>query len=151
MAPVETRSRRRAELGHLAEGVGHAGVLALVFELLPPAEQCVTVAVLSREWHAWAAQKRNDLRRRLALEVGWAEPRLFDAFGLPLWLLCESWPRLSELQRRNAVYRAARHGDAVGLRWAHSAGFDWDGKVCHMAARGGHLAVLQWLRVQLPP
>jgi hypothetical protein len=103
-----------------------------------------------------------------------------DLFTIPLWALQEAWPQLPERNRVRAASRAAFHGEVAALRWAlprladlgaakavceaaaatgqlealqcaRELGCPWDERTCRLAARGGHLAVLQWARAQEPP
>jgi hypothetical protein len=57
--PAGTRAQRRRADAFAAV----QGLLALVFERLPPAEQAVTVSRLSSEWRAWAAARHVAARR----------------------------------------------------------------------------------------
>ena len=41
---------------------------------------------------------------------------------------------------------AARGGHLALLQWARVNGCGWDEETCYQAAEGGHLVVLQWLR-----
>jgi hypothetical protein len=123
-------------------------VLALVFERLPPIEQCVTVSRVARAWRRWAAAPRRD-----ALRVEWRWVRSHRR-QLPQWCLAEAWPRLSEPQRGHAALRAAACGDVERLRWlqAQEPCCLWTlRQMCSEAARNGHLDVLRWLRAQDPP
>jgi hypothetical protein len=102
-----------------------------------------------------------------------------ELFAIPLWALQEAWPQLRDCDRFVAVLRAAFHGDSAALTWAlpqspksnraHECmaaaaggqlealqcvlalGFPLPEDICDMAVKGGHLAVLQWLRAQEPP
>jgi hypothetical protein len=121
-----------------------ADLAALVFERLPPAEQCVTVSRLARAWRRWAASRREQLAAALQRRV---RPQL------PLWCVAEAWPQLSDKQRNEASLRAAACGDAERLQrlQAQDPPCPWDWKTCQAAADGGHLDVLRWLRAQDPP
>eukprot|EP00611_Tribonema_gayanum_P022733 TRINITY_DN462_c0_g1_i1.p1 TRINITY_DN462_c0_g1~~TRINITY_DN462_c0_g1_i1.p1 ORF type:complete len:398 (-),score=41.53 TRINITY_DN462_c0_g1_i1:803-1996(-) len=44
------------------------------------------------------------------------------------------------------TYVAARQGHLAVLQWLHANSCPWDSQTCSEAAAGGHLAVLQWLR-----
>ena len=46
---------------------------------------------------------------------------------------------------------AATHGFLFLMQWAHKNGYHWNDNTCTVAALGGHLNVLQWLRKQDPP
>jgi hypothetical protein len=121
-------------------------VLALVFELVGPVEQCLAVGRLDRAWRRWAAPRRRELLAE------WHEPWGAD-LQVPLWCLAEAWPRLSDRQRAWAAHRAAACGDLDRLRWLRARdplrpraeGADGG------AATGGRLDVLRWLRAQDPP
>ena len=41
---------------------------------------------------------------------------------------------------------AARGGHLGVLQWARANGCPWDGETCELAASGGHLEVLRWAR-----
>jgi hypothetical protein len=124
------------------DALAAAGLLPLVFERLPPGEQCLTVARLGREWRAWAAA------RRAALHLGaWCRP--YNTHSVPLWALQEAWPGLEPYGKQQVARRAARHGDAQAIEWMLATGGGGnaarDPALCSQAAAGGHLAVLQWL------
>jgi hypothetical protein len=141
---------------HAAHAVGALPeLLALVFERLPPVEQCVTVSRLARSWRRWAAPKREPLRAAwftLPIEQRHL-PQWEDQCQLPQWCLAEAWPRLTEPQRASAAQRAAASGDLDRLQWLRSQDppCPWDYQTCAEAAVYGHLDVLQWLRAQEPP
>jgi hypothetical protein len=63
-----------------------------------------------------------------------------------MWYVIDQRPRLTDVQRYGAALRAAAHGDAEVLRFARRAGCRVDVQLCNEAARGGHLAALQWAR-----
>jgi hypothetical protein len=122
-------------------------LLALVFERLPPVEQCLTTSRLAREWQRWAVPGREQLL------AAWRELRADEKPQLPRWCLAEAWPRLSERQRGLAARRGAACGDLERLRWlrAQEPPCPLGKEVCSDAAAEGHLDVLQWLRAQDPP
>ena len=41
---------------------------------------------------------------------------------------------------------AAGAGLLEAIKWAHAHGCEWNWMTCALAAEGGHLKVLQWLR-----
>ncbi|KAI8472352.1 MAG: hypothetical protein J3K34DRAFT_392383 [Monoraphidium minutum] len=129
--------------------VSHPVVLALIFERLPPIEQCISVARLSRAWRRWAAPKAEALRRKRRARGGGA------AHHLPLWCMQEAWSSLPQpVARMGVLMHAARHGDVSALAWARRAcapAACWGPLVCSAAASGGSLAALRWLRRQQPP
>jgi hypothetical protein len=123
-------------------------LLALLFERLPPVEQCLTVSRLARAWRRWARPRRE----RLLLLDGWRELTVGER-QLPRWCLAEAWPRMCDRERATAACRAAECGDLERLRWlrAQEPPSPWSAQTCRMAAGGGHLDVLRWLRAQDPP
>jgi hypothetical protein len=131
-----------------------ADLAALVFERLPPAEQCVTVSRLARAWRRWAASRVEPLAALLHHSVPWwsRHGRQF-ALQLPLWCVAEAWPLLSPAQRTVAGFRAAACGDVERLRWlrAQDPPCRWDEHMCSAAAGGGHLDALRLLQAQDPP
>jgi hypothetical protein len=126
-----------------------ADLAALVFERLPPAEQCVTVGRLAHAWRPWAASRVEPLAA--LLQQRWPVWRRRPQ--LPLWCVAEAWPQLSAAQRAEAGVRAAACGDVERLQWlrAQDPPCPWEEETCSEAARGGHLDVLRWLRAQDPP
>ncbi|KAI8470322.1 MAG: hypothetical protein J3K34DRAFT_521449 [Monoraphidium minutum] len=133
------------------DAVTHSSVLALIFERLPPVEQCVAVSRLGREWRRWAPRAEQLRREHAAAALG--------ARRLPLWFVQEAWPaQPSPAARQRVVARAAWHGDVAALAWARhqqqgvgAEDCSWPAAVCRAAAEGGSLAALQWLRRQEPP
>jgi hypothetical protein len=100
--PTVADTRARLHAAGAAEALAHAGLLPLVFERLPPGEQCVVVGRLSREWRAWAALRRQRLQqerraqdRDVSPQSSWYQVRRADyaAYPLPLWAVQEAWPR----------------------------------------------------------
>jgi hypothetical protein len=47
------------------------------------------------------------------------------------------------LERRLTLW-AARGGHLAVLQWARANGGDWNGGTCQVAAKGGHHTLLQW-------
>ena len=41
---------------------------------------------------------------------------------------------------------AAKGGHLAGLQWARASGCPWSAHTCGRAAKGGYLAILQWAR-----
>ncbi|KAI8471350.1 MAG: hypothetical protein J3K34DRAFT_520586 [Monoraphidium minutum] len=124
----------RAQARAARDGVLCPEVLALIFERLPPVEQCVAVRRRGREWRRWAAPRAAALRpqlRQLQLQA-------LAAYQLPLWT-CAA---------------AAEGGHLQVLQWARQQQppCPWGKETCAAAAaENGHLHVLQWLREQQPP
>jgi hypothetical protein len=132
-----------------ARSVGAAPeLLALVFERLPPVEQCVTVSRLAREWRRWASSRREQLLAAIA-----GQPLADRTRQPPRWCYAEAWPRLSDRQRSLAARRASACGDVERLQWlrAQAPPCPWETETCELAAEHGHLDVLRWLRAQDPP
>ncbi|KAI8468980.1 MAG: hypothetical protein J3K34DRAFT_470311 [Monoraphidium minutum] len=81
------------------------------------------------------------------------EPRRLGLYRLPMWFVRDAWaarPRPPPEALEQSLARAAWHGDAAMLEWARGVmrGSEqcWGRRVCAMAAGGGALAALQWLR-----
>jgi hypothetical protein len=151
-AQAEGAAAAAAAAADARAGVLPADLVALVFERLPPAEQCVTVSRLARRWWRWAASRAEPLAVVLQhREPAWQWRQ--RAPQLPLWSVAEAWPQLSAEQRTMAGLRAAACGDVERLRWlrAQDPPCPWDWQTCTAAARGGHLGLLRWLRAQDPP
>ncbi len=81
--------------------------------------------------------------------------RLYENFcahgytALLVWLYAQVPPRESHASALCAM--AAQGGHLGALEWLRANGVAWDVQTCARAARGGHLAVLQWLRANNAP
>ena len=59
------------------------------------------------------------------------------------WAIEQGCPREED---RVVCALAARGGHLDTLQWLRASGFEWDCRTCSFAAEGGHLDVLKWLR-----
>lgn len=122
----------------------HESILKLIFERLPPGDQCFTISRISKQWALWSTPMQATLKAETQRSI-FSHQRA-ASFQLPLWYLQEAWPTLSQHQRRWAAERAAFRGGLHTLNWTRSAGVPWDTPTCSCAASGGHLNVLKHIR-----
>ena len=122
-------------------------LLAHVFSQLPFNAQHMTVALLSKHWHAWALQQRGGAPT--------FSPQ--PSRPLPAHAVQHAWDSgvllTTEHQGKRLLACAAGSGGPELLRWLRSQDphCPWDASACVAAAEGGHLDVLQWLRSHDPP
>lgn len=142
-----TRSKRHAqderEQQRRLDLIRHPAILEHVWERLPPQDRAFTIRLVHKEGRRWAAEHEPP-------------PASFGAVDLalppPVWLLRRKWPAFRTEQRGRLEQRAAFHGLLEQLQWMiaqpNRAGAVRGAKLCTLAAKGGHLAVLQWARWQ---
>jgi hypothetical protein len=120
-------------------------LLSRIFRLLPYNEQHMTVALVSKRWHAWALQQRRGV------------PSFYPTRSQPLpWHAVQhAWrsPGLLTHSRQQAAVLAlvAGTGDLLLLKWLWYQGCPWDEAACTAAAGDGRQRVLCWLRSKQPP
>lgn len=140
-----------------------AGAAAAVVEFLPIGTRLVIEVLVPQLWNAW----RTPLLAKAnadALAVLQATGREFlevvaevHPRGPCEWLLRAAWVGNRDvvawlgpgrrLHRAHAQL-AARGGHIDVLRWLRGRGCPWDEQTCEQAAAGGHLSLLQWARAR---